>query len=96
MDSHTYDHLSGARRGPTTRDLESNTYDYLSGPWRGPAARDVFKLSTMNPAVAEPIKGTSSLGACKKKWIAITIIVGVVCLIVGAVGYKFLVSDSRG
>ena len=99
MESHIYDHLSGARRGPATRDMESHTYDYLSGLGRGPATRDGFKLSTINSAKTVPIKGSSSLSALKKKWIVMTVIVGVVGLIVGlalgAVGYKYLVCNSN-
>ena len=80
--------------------MESHDYDNLSGARHGPATRDGIELSNINADVAEPNKGTSSLSALKKKWIVMTVIVGVVGLIVGlavgAIGYKLLVCDSRG
>ena len=78
--------------------MDSHDYDNMSGARRGPATRDGIELSTLNADVAPPIKGTSSLSAIKRKWIAITIIIGCVALIVGlalgAVGYKFIFCEG--
>ena len=78
--------------------MDSHTYDNTSGAQRGPVTRDGIELSTLNADVAPPNEGTSSLSAIKRKWIAITIIIGCVALIfgltLGAVGYKFIFCEG--